>query len=75
MLCLARDYISENRYCEITSEYRIGMERLAIVTFLFSNVLSRPIRQESLLQPSPWSRERCSVSRLTLYLNKSPEFV
>ena len=43
MLCLARDYISENRYCEITSEYRIDMDSLVTVTFLLSSVLSRPI--------------------------------
>jgi len=39
MLCLARDYISENRYCEITSEYRFGMESLVMVTFLLSQCI------------------------------------
>ena len=39
MLCLARDYVSENQYGEITSEYRFGMESLVTVTFLISHCI------------------------------------
>ena len=39
MLCLARDYVSENQYGEITSEYRFGMESLVMVTFLLSQCI------------------------------------
>jgi len=59
---LTRDHISEKRYGEITSEYHFGMESLVTVTFLLFSVLSRIRWQESFLQPSPWPRERRSVS-------------
>ena len=50
MLSLARDYISENRYREITSEYRFDMESLVMVTFL----LSQCIESHKMLRvPSP----------------------